>query len=272
MSLFVQIVIFIPLLLAKPSLQECPLKPEVVQSTSYSQRLWPASNVLKLGEDYFPNDTTRPNFWVANFESNKSSQEFTLTTEHQGFTLRLDACSRMITGCQIKNTGNGRHGWATKGFKVSGAKNENGPWQTLVEDDLVNTSGTESASLLNFTFDNPVQIKFLKFEVVSFWRNGAALQYFAAVPLSTDCNLTPWTDWTLCCNDKRSKTRTQIRDGQCKTVTEVEDCTGDNCPGSSATRTTGLDPLLALLICLFLVCCRGCNNSCTLQGENKQSL
>jgi len=42
--------------------------------------------------------------------------------------------------------------------------------------------------------------------------------------------------------------------------------------GSSATRTTGLDPLLALLICLFLVCCRGCNNSCTLQGENKQSL
>ena len=91
----------------------------------------------------------------------------------------------MITGCQIKNTGNGRHGWATKGFKVSGAKNENGPWQTLVEDDLVNTSGTESASLLNFTFDNPVQIKFLKFEVVSSWRNGAALQYFAAVPLSS---------------------------------------------------------------------------------------
>jgi len=41
---------------------------------------------------------------------------------------------------------------------------------------------------------------------------------------------------------------------------------------AGATTTTGLDPLLALLICLFLVCCRGCNNSCTLQGENKQSL
>ena len=161
------------------------MKPEVVQSTSYSQRDFPASNVLNLGEDYFPNDTRRANYWVANFESNKSSQDFTLTTEHQGFTLRLDACSRMITGCQIKNTGNGRHGWATKGFKVSGAKNENGPWQTLVEDDLVNTSGIESASLVNFTFDNPVQIKFLKFEVVSSWRNGAALQYFAAVPLSS---------------------------------------------------------------------------------------
>jgi len=42
------------------------------------------------------------------------------------------------------------------------------------------------------------------------------------------------------------------------------------CVGSSAT--TCLDPLLALLICLVLVCCRRCNNSCTLQGENKQSL
>jgi len=46
------------------------------------------------------------------------------------------------------------------------------------------------------------------------------------------------------------------------------------CPviASSATKTTGLDPLLALLICLFLVSCRRCNNSCTSQGEKKQSL
>jgi len=54
-------------------------------------------------------------------------------------------------------------------------------------------------------------------------------------------------------------------------------CVGNLNPGlgestSRATTTTGLDPLLALLICLVLVCCRGCNNSCTLQGENKQSL
>jgi len=44
------------------------------------------------------------------------------------------------------------------------------------------------------------------------------------------------------------------------------------CAASGATTTTGLDPLLALLICLILLCCRGCNNSCTRQGENKQSL
>jgi len=41
---------------------------------------------------------------------------------------------------------------------------------------------------------------------------------------------------------------------------------------TSATTTTGLDPLLALLTCLILVSCRRCNNSSTRQGENKQSL
>jgi len=38
---------------------------------------------------------------------------------------------------------------------------------------------------------------------------------------------------------------------------------------NAATTTNGLDPLL---ICLILVCCRGCNKSCTHQGDNKQSL
>jgi len=51
-------------------------------------------------------------------------------------------------------------------------------------------------------------------------------------------------------------------------------CVGESTSSatSRATTTTGLDPLLALLICLVLVCCRGCNNSCTLQGNNNQSL
>merc|ERR1719278_2251527 len=39
------------------------------------------------------------------------------------------------------------------------------------------------------------------------------------------------------------------------------------CTASGVTTSTGLDPLLALLIGLFLFCCRGCNNSSTLQGE-----
>ena len=68
---------------------------------------------------------------------------------------------------------------------MSGSLNEKGPWQTLVEDELADTRH-KPAALLNFTFENPVEIKFLKFELVSFWGTGAeaggGLQYFAAIP------------------------------------------------------------------------------------------
>ena len=153
-----------------------PLNPEVVQSTPWASDS-PASNVLNLGEDYFPNGTS--NIWVDGHE-----------TIGQGFTIRVDSCSRMITGCQIKNAGNERHLFSTKGFKVSGSRNENGPWQPLVENELEDTSEFKPASLLNFTFDNPVQIQFLKFEVVSYWISGGALQYFAAIPLTSKYHTT----------------------------------------------------------------------------------
>ena len=56
-----------------------PLNPEVVQSTPWASDS-PASNVLNLGEDYFPNGTI--NYWVDGFE-----------TIGQGFTMRVDSCS-----------------------------------------------------------------------------------------------------------------------------------------------------------------------------------
>ena len=71
---------------------------------------------------------------------------------------------------------------ATKSFRVSGSLNEKGPWQTLVEDELADTTGGKPAALINFTFENPVEIKFLKFDLISFWGDGGGLQYFAAIP------------------------------------------------------------------------------------------
>ena len=63
---------------------------------------------------------------------------------------------------------------------------ENGPWETLVEDQLVDTTGGKAASLLNFTFDKPVKIQFLKFDLISYWGSlGGALQYFAAIPATS---------------------------------------------------------------------------------------
>ena len=113
------------------------------------------------------------NFWLA--EQGK--------TRGQGFTIKVDRCARRVQGFQIKNKGKGTDsGFATKEFLVSGSFEKNGPWKTLIQDELIDTTGGRSADLLNFTMDKPVKIKFLKFELVSFWGEGGGLQYFAPIP------------------------------------------------------------------------------------------
>ena len=147
----------------------------MVQSTSASS-LYPASSVLILAQSDGVMSNGKANLWLA--EVGK--------TTGQGFTIKLDDCTRLIAGCQIKNQGKGSvRGRATKEFRVSGSMNENGPWETLVEDQLVDTSGDTAASLLNFTFEQTVEAQFLKFELVSFWGNGGGLQYFAAIPATS---------------------------------------------------------------------------------------
>ena len=143
-----------------------PLKPVVVDATEFSSQ-FPASSVLVLGERDERATSQKFNFWLA--QSNK--------TEGQGFTIKLDTCARMIAGCQIKNKGAGSHPHrATKSFRVSGTLNEKGPWQTLVEDELADTTGGFPAALLNFTFEKPVEIQFMKFDLISFWGKGGGLQ------------------------------------------------------------------------------------------------
>ena len=97
--------------------------------------------------------------------------------------MKVDACARLIAGCQIKNKGKGLSPErATKNFKISGSMNENGPWETLVEDQLPYKSDV-AAPLLNFTFDEPVEMQFIKFDLVSYWTSyGGGLQFFAAIP------------------------------------------------------------------------------------------
>ena len=152
-----------------------PLNLEVVQSTAYSSN-YPASSVLILGEEDALMDNRKRNYWVA--EGGK--------TTGQGFTLKVDSCPRWIAGVQIKNKGKGGYTtWATREFKISGAKNVNGPWQTLVEDKLSNTTGGNAASLLNFTFEQPVEVQYLRFDLISYWGKGGGLQYFAAIPATS---------------------------------------------------------------------------------------
>ena len=143
----------------------------MVQSTAYSSS-FPASNVLILGELDAQVGNGKYNYWLAEGRN----------TTGQGFTLRLDDCTRLIAGCQIKNTGKGSWNYGTKDFKVSSSTNENGPWETLVEDQLPYKSDV-AAPLLNFTFDEPVEMQFIKFDLVSYWTSyGGGLQFFAAIP------------------------------------------------------------------------------------------
>ena len=90
--------------------------------------------------------------------------------------MKVGNCTRGISGFEIKNTA--RSDWQTRGFRVSGSLNESGPWQPLVEDEL-----DASSNLVNFTFDKPVGLQFLKFELLSYSKHGGGLQYFE--PIST---------------------------------------------------------------------------------------
>ena len=152
------------------------MTPEVVQSTAYNA-FTPARNVLILGDEDVQNMENREyNFWLAGFQN----------TSSQGFTLKVDICARLIAGCQIKNKGKGRFsGYGTKEFIILGSKNKDGPWEALLEGQLNDTRG-QAAPLLNFNFEEPVEIKFLKFELVSYWGwYGGGLQYFAPIPATS---------------------------------------------------------------------------------------
>jgi len=155
---------------------EDPLNPEVVGETENVSNA-PPSSVLILGDEDAPGDRLESesyNYWLARWGE----------TTGQGFTVKVDSRARWIAGFQMKNIGKeaGSLGRSTKAFKVSGSKNEHGPWQTLVEDELADTSGDfTSAPLLNFTFEHPVEVQYLRFDLISFWKNAGGLQYFAPI-------------------------------------------------------------------------------------------
>ena len=159
-----------------------PLKPVIWERTqnqgSSHHGYWPAYSVFILDETDKKLANGDHNYWLAQVGH----------TTGQGFTVMVDDCTRLIAGVQIKNLGNGfaSRGYATKEFRISGSKNQSGPWETLVEDWLVDTSGvSRAAALLNYTFDKPIEIQYIRFDLVSFWELGGGLQYFAAIPASS---------------------------------------------------------------------------------------
>ena len=142
------------------------MKPRIVWHKSYGS--YHADHVLTLAQQ-----DAGFNVWF--FENRKSGD---------GFIMKVDTCRRWIVGVQIQNKGkeDGRTPIGTKQFRVHGSVAENGPWDTVLESELEDET-QKQATLQNFTFSEPFEIQYLKFEVVSYWGSwGAGLQYFAAIP------------------------------------------------------------------------------------------
>ena len=96
--------------------------------------------------------------------------------------MRISICQRTIYGIQLRNTHNGKlRNRGTKRFRVSGALQEEGPYDLLLEEELEDSREQPFLPpLKTFPFGEAV-IRFLKFELLEFWGAGGGLQYFGAL-------------------------------------------------------------------------------------------
>ena len=92
----------------------------------------------------------------------------------QGFVLRIRGCKRNIIGLRIRNAA---QPWSSKGFKVMGALEYSGPWINLVEEELIETNAT-----LTFHFNQPIEVQFLRFELLSHYSQmGGGLNFLSPI-------------------------------------------------------------------------------------------
>ena len=143
-------------------------------SDSRTSRAYNASNLLTLSDEDICcsiDGKYGATYWLAT--AGKTTSE--------GFIMKIHSCKRWITGFSIQNKGGGTDvRRSTKKFGVFGSQNADGPWTPLVEEELEDTHGGKEAQLHTFLFDDGAkEIKFLKFDVISYWGTaGAGLQYF----------------------------------------------------------------------------------------------
>ena len=127
----------------------------IEKSTKHSEH-FPVLNLLSLNKK----------MWLS--EDNKS--------KGQGFTLKFQKChKRRVLGITLQNSGNTNARRDTRGFKVTGAGQATGPWETLVEEELEDLAGTPP--VLTFYFP-PRNLRLLRFHLLSYWGAGGGLRYF----------------------------------------------------------------------------------------------
>ena len=160
-------------------------KPVVLKSTSYGCQdsladagtcgMFPASSIFELGIERAIGKvakTGKPlyNIWLA--PSKKAGPD-------QGFTLDL-GCAKKAEGVLLKNTHNRQYrDRSTKKFRLLGSPTSaEGPWQTLLEANLEDSRQQRPPPIKQLMFENPQNVRFIKFELLEFLQFGGGLQYF----------------------------------------------------------------------------------------------
>lgn len=103
-----------------------------------------------------------------------------------GFTLRLSTCELgiAIAGVLVKNV---KHQTttkrATKDFKILGANKEAGSWKKLIDGNFEDPfSGNGPApTIKTFYFTETTTMKFIRFDIDSFWGISGGLDYFGVI-------------------------------------------------------------------------------------------
>ena len=133
---------------------------------------FPASAIFSLGNDMAVGHK-KFNFWLA---SNKKAGP------EQGFTLDL-GCAQKAVGIRLKNTHNQKYrDRGTKRFKLLGSsKSAEGPWQTILQENLEDSRQQRSPPVKELLFTNPLVVRFVKFELLEFWGYGGGLQHFSVL-------------------------------------------------------------------------------------------
>ena len=152
-------------------------KPHVVKSTGYDCPngrdcgKFPASAVFSLGDDAAVGHN-KVNYWLAAHE--KAGPE-------EGFTLDL-GCVKKAIGVRLKNAHNRRfRNRGTKKFKLlaSDKSDTDGPWQTILEENLEDPRQQNPPPLQMLHFEKALDVRFLKFQLLEFWGRGGALQHLS---------------------------------------------------------------------------------------------
>ena len=172
---------------------EAALEPEVLWGTSFSERHL-AKNVLSDEKEV--STQQEANFWLAEKEK----------TDGQGFVMKVANSKRKIVGVKIRNTFNAGKGlWAAKGFQIEGSLlkepdtlshrargtnptwtpeilKEAGSWTVLLRGTLKTKSQDQSKPPLEpFFFGATTELRYLWFNLSSYYGQGGGLQYFAPI-------------------------------------------------------------------------------------------